>query len=242
MKLWKKILLALAALVVLAIIVGGAGVWLLTKFAGSRDRYAKMSEAQLKEAIAKDPKNIEPHRYLGLYYSLKANRCQSAVEQKDLYRASNKEYKAAYDLGTDQSRGYVLQYLAWAAWRAGDKAAAGRYAGIMVKDTSTDWNHDNNIHHGHTILGLVAIGRGDVKTARSELTLSGAVTGSPQLKSVGPQMTLAKALLDRGDKEAVINYFAACEKFWRMDWGKLKKWTKMVRAGERPDFGGNLIY
>ena len=80
-----------------------------------------------------------------------------------------------------------------------------------------------------------------MRTARSELGLSGAVSGTPQLKSFGPQMTLAKALLEKGDREAAVNYFAACGKFWKMDWGKLKKWTRQVRAGEIPDFGGNLI-
>jgi len=55
-------------------------------------------------------------------------------------------------------------------------------------------------------------------------------------------MTLANDLLKTGEKDAVVEYFELCKKFWQMDFGKLDYWTAQVRAGELPDFGANLTY
>lgn len=40
------------------------------------------------------------------------------------------------------------------------------------------------------------------------------VVGSPQLKSFGPSMGLAKELVRDGEKEAVIEYLKLCAQFW----------------------------
>ena len=55
-------------------------------------------------------------------------------------------------------------------------------------------------------------------------------------------MTLAKALLEKGEKETVLEYFTLCSKFWKMDFGKLKEWSALVKQGEMPYFGANLLY
>lgn len=55
-------------------------------------------------------------------------------------------------------------------------------------------------------------------------------------------MSLAKDLLEKGEKQTVLEYFKKCAKFWKMDHGKLDSWAKQVESGETPDFGANLLY
>ncbi len=55
-------------------------------------------------------------------------------------------------------------------------------------------------------------------------------------------MSLAKDLLERGERETVLQYFELCRKFWQMGHDQLDQWTKDVNAGRIPDFGANLIY
>jgi len=95
---------------------------------------------------------------------------------------------------------------------------------------------------GHMVLGRVALKRGDVETAKRELLLAGATPGSPQLDSFGPNMSLAKDLLEKKQADTVIEYFALCGKFWKLEDGNLKRWSVLAKAGEMPDFGANLVY
>ncbi|MEM8947647.1 MAG: RNA polymerase subunit sigma-24, partial [Planctomycetota bacterium] len=65
---------------------------------------------------------------------------------------------------------------------------------------------------------------------------------SPQMDSFGPNMTLAKELLEKGEKEVVLEYFELCRTFWDMGHGRLDQWAKDVKAGNTPVFGPNLLY
>ncbi len=51
-------------------------------------------------------------------------------------------------------------------------------------------------------------------------------------------MDVAKALLERGEKEAVVRYFELCSQFWNSDRGmaKLAEWIELAMAGKIPDF------
>ena len=67
------------------------------------------------------------------------------------------------------------------------------------------------------------------------------------MNSFGPNMTLAKELIEKGEKDAVLQYLDLCAKFWKSgkespDGGELEKWKAQVRKGELPNFGANLWY
>jgi hypothetical protein len=66
--------------------------------------------------------------------------------------------------------------------------------------------------------------------------------GSPQMNSFGPNMQLAKALLEKGEKDVVLEYFKRCATFWKMGKSQLAGWTASVKTGEIPEFGANLNY
>ncbi len=98
------------------------------------------------------------------------------------------------------------------------------------------------VHNGHWVLGLLALDEGRLDEAKEHLRAAGKSNGSPLLGSFGPNMSLAKELLEKGEQPAVLEYFDSCRKFWGPGSGKLDEWTKDVHAGRIPDFGANLVY
>ena len=97
-------------------------------------------------------------------------------------------------------------------------------------------------HRANTILGLVAADRGDLDAAAQFLIASGKVATSPVLGSFGPNMSLAQALLKKGQPQPVLEYFQLCSAFWKMGKDRLDQWTSDVKAGDMPNFGASLLY
>ena len=112
----------------------------------------------------------------------------------------------------------------------------------MAPDYRQDWNYGNAIHKANIALGRVALRRGDRALAARHLLEAGRTPGSPQLDSFGPNMILARELVEQGEREAVLEYLRLCGDFWQMDMGKLAFWKSKVSAGEKPTFASNLLY
>jgi hypothetical protein len=132
------------------------------------------------------------------------------------------------------------------AFEAGDMSTAQTYAQRVLDDASRlRFDYGNAIHKGNLVLGRIAVREGRIADAVKFLRASVEMSGSPSLNSFGPNMTLAKDLLENGDPratEAVLAYFELCRKFWTLGNAKLDYWTDEVRAGRVPDFGANLLY
>ena len=127
----------------------------------------------------------------------------------------------------------------------GENDRAARFAHkllALAKSYPGDWNYGNAIHHGHLVLGRVALAAGDLEAARTELLEAGRTPGSPQLNSFGPNMRLANDLLAAGEARAVREYFDLCRNFWKMGSQHLDRWSEDIAAGRAPKFGPNLLY
>jgi hypothetical protein len=96
-------------------------------------------------------------------------------------------------------------------------------------------------HNAHMILGRIAVEEGRIDEAKKHLLAAGSTQGSPVLGSFGPSMTLANALLEKGEQEVVLQYFELCRKFWYRK-EQLDEWIKDINAGRIPEFRGHLIY
>ena len=105
-----------------------------------------------------------------------------------------------------------------------------------------DWNYGNAIHKANLYKGLIALEYGKPDEAAAFLHASGNTPGSPQLDTFGPNMLLAKALLDHGHKQVVLEYIEQLRDFWGMHDGKLDQWKAQIENGENPNFGANLKY
>ena len=111
----------------------------------------------------------------------------------------------------------------------------------FAKRYPKDVNYGNAIHHGNILLGRLWLGFGQTKEAKEHLIQAGKTQGSPRLNSFGPDMSLAKELLELGEEKVVMEYFKLCRKFWKMDNGRLDLWIMLVKEGKIPDFGENLL-
>jgi len=67
-------------------------------------------------------------------------------------------------------------------------------------------------------------------------------SGSPALGTFGPSMSLAKALLEKGQVDVVLTFFDLCKAFWTAHPEVLDGWSDTVRKGGIPNFGANLNY
>jgi hypothetical protein len=152
------------------------------------------------------------------------------------------------DLGqatNETERFYALNRAAKNALAEGKKADARKYAEELARLApayTNDWNYGNAIQDANLVLGRLALDEGKIDEAKKRLLASADSNGSPQMNSFGPNVALARDLLEKGEKEVVLEYFARCTKFWKMDGDKLKEWTEAVKKGATPDFGGNLTY
>jgi tetratricopeptide (TPR) repeat protein len=138
-----------------------------------------------------------------------------------------------------------LPDLAKRAFDAGEIEKAKAYSTQLLQmapEYPKSWNYGNAIFYSNFVLGEVSLQQGNVAQASQYLLASGATPGSPTLVSFGPNMTLAKELLEKGQSDVVLQYLALCKNFWKADHGKLDEWSDTVRSGGTPDFTSNLSY
>jgi len=141
--------------------------------------------------------------------------------------------------------------LAVAALEAGQVDAARKHAGeALAANTDTrNWNYGNVVHDMNQVLGRAALRAGNRAEARRALLAAGATPGSPQLDSFGPRFVLARELLDKGEKDVVLQYLDSVGKFWGHNDPKrperitlvvehrelLAKWKQEIAAGKTPN-------
>ena len=148
-------------------------------------------------------------------------------------------FEKGYQLYDEGNRFYNFRDVGWAALHAGEYERAEHVARWLLGVKAPDWDTGNKQHFGHIILGTISLRRGDVEAAKQELILAGKAPGSPQ-RIDGGNMFLAKELLEKGEKEAVLRYLQLC------GWGlfgyfRCRGWKKAIKRDEIPDFGDNLI-
>ena len=156
--------------------------------------------------------------------------------------------KALKELATapsEEEKFYALNDAAKQSFELGKIDDARKFANdllTLAQKFQKDWNYGNAIQDGNLVLGRIALKEGKVDEARQRLLEAGKSRGSPQMNSFGPNMSLARDLLEKGERETVLQYFDLCRKFWEMGQSKLDRWTEDVKADRMPEFGANLVY
>ena len=135
---------------------------------------------------------------------------------------------------TEENRFYALDAAAKESFVTGKIEEARNYAQelmTLLPKYKGDWNYGNAIQDANLVLGRIAMREVNAEAAKKYLIAAGKSPGSPQMDSFGPNMTLAKDLLEKGERDTVLEYFMLCRKFWKMDYGKLDKWMHEVMDG-----------
>jgi len=146
---------------------------------------------------------------------------------------------------TEKKRFYALDAAAKTSFEIGKIDEASNYAvelRLLLPKFKGNWNYGNAVQDTYIVMGRIALREHRDEDAKRCLIAAGHSPGSPQMDTVGPNMSLAEALLGKGERETVLQYFELCRKFWRMDRGRLDAWRDQVKAGRIPDFGDDLLY
>jgi len=190
-----------------------------------------------------------------LCFTLALAQGAQAQQERD-YKAEAVQFLASHEPQLQQlqptdhpsKRMHLLRHLAPAALSAGDAAKATAYANELLAlgeklKTSLGFGpglYGDAAHIGNLVLGRLALLGGDVGKAKEHLLAAGRVPGSPTLKSFGPNMLLASELIEKGERDAAVEYLDLCAKFWEMQGGKIEGWKGVIREGGMPNFGQNL--
>lgn len=193
----------------------------------------ELAKDSLQKAHTLDPKNPKWPATLGQLYSLDMI-SNSLNAKREAAKKALEQLELAYKLSTDRAQDALLKPLANAALEAQETTKAKMYAKKMLSQIGSDWNSGNKIHYGNIILGKIALASDDVEEAKQRLLKAGKTSGSPQLNSFGPDMTLAKKLLQKGEKEVVLEYLTLCSKFWKLGKDRLAKWSEIVKNDQTP--------
>ena len=128
------------------------------------------------------------------------------------------------------------------SFAAGKVADAQKYAQelmTLLPGFRQDQEYGNAAHDANLTLGRIAVREGRMDDAKRHL-IESVRTPSGRQMDYGPNLSLANDLLEKGERQAVLDYFALCKKFW--NYGRLDEWSQQVKEGKIPDFGRNLAY
>lgn len=108
------------------------------------------------------------------------------------------------------------------------------------KDDS-DVIYGSAFYDSHIVLGRIDLINGKSELAIEHLFEAAKTPGDSALASFGPNMCLAKELLEKGYNKPVVTFLIGCKRFWKFEEGKIDKWLNEINAGLTPDFGLNLM-
>jgi hypothetical protein len=131
-----------------------------------------------------------------------------------------------------------LPNLAMLAFQAGELDKAEQYARQTLAEPSDMFD---SVHAGNTVLGLIALKNDDIAGAGTYLLAAARTKGRSILDRWGPNLALAKAMLDRGQNDIVLEYFQLCKSFVTKN-PKLDDWIAMLKGGRAPDLSHEYLW
>jgi tetratricopeptide (TPR) repeat protein len=206
----------------------------------------KQSEELMERAYAIKPTTHDIASFLAGLYWRDARHSSTSEQVASMAAKSLKVFEQALDDTHDpRERLNDLPDAAQAAFEAGEYERAATYSKEELGVAGQPGYGENNadaIHYGNIVLGRIALRQGDVTAASAYLLKAAEIRGNPHLDTFGPNMMLAKELLEKGERKSVLEYFDLCGKFWADNDKKLDQWRSAVTSGSDPDFAANLRY
>ncbi len=192
------------------------------------------AEKLLLAGKALQPKNPDWCERLAHLYSL------GVSELSDLENAEKalSEQERAVTLTKASDKFYLQIDLPALAFKAGQVEKASRYANHILRHMPRSLADDQKSdakHSAHAVLGRIALLAGAIESAKSHLRASAEVPGSNSLNISGPDFALAREMLEKNEREAVLAFLERCEVFWQNENGRLAKWRAEIVSSVVPD-------
>ena len=108
-----------------------------------------------------------------------------------------------------------------------------KYASKLLRENS---GSGDAIYAGNLILAQIALDNNDVATAKRYLLQAAATPGARRIELNGLDVSVARVLFDRGEKDAVLEYLHQGRSLWPQGAQLITRWETAIRAGRRPNF------
>ncbi len=134
-------------------------------------------------------------------------------------------------------RVFFLVKAARVALEIRNEAKAEAYAREILATPDLAAKCGEGVYCGNHVLGMLALKRGDVASAKRYLIESAKTPASwaPLNWPIPPDTSLAYALVGLGEREAVCEYLDLCKVFAQKD-AMIESWKAAIRAGSTPKF------
>jgi len=161
-----------------------------------------------------------------------------ALEHYERALTINKKERS---LMRERDRSLLLPKLAQTALDVGKLDKAKTYAAELVLEYGREPDEDSGFnqaaHDGNIILGHVALKEGDIAKAKEQLLIAGGALKLTNTEYALPEMSLAQELLEKNEKDIVIEYLQICAKYSKAYSAEFKKWEQMIKQGKKPKLG-----
>ncbi len=196
-------------------------------------------EALLIRAQEIEPDNPKWAERLGINY---LKRLLTAPSRDLALKALQQFEKALKDTTGEKERFHLAIHLAKCAIEAEEFAKARTYAEQLLKkapDLKDHPDYARAFHQGNVTLGRLALAEGNVRKAKKMLLTAAQPPDYSDKHSFVPDVVLARKLLEKGEKDAVITYLQACRTFWTIGTDRLNGWVAEIKEAAIPDFDVN---
>lgn len=183
-----------------------------------------LGERWLRRARELDPSDLEWNAPLGNAIRQRAQRTNDPTGKLRLFAE-------AYTLLPDNAKPGIRAEMAVAEFAAGDDASTERDARAMVDSPSSPFEYNL----GQTLLGRVAVARGNVAEGNERLLASIKPPAKFKNPVFEPNMTLAQDVYDAGDHDAVVQFLEASSTVWKFDRGRIDRMISYVKKAPSVD-------
>ena len=117
------------------------------------------------------------------------------------------------------------------------------YAAKLLREHGQSGDPENGyaVYAGNLILSQAALDKNNNAAAGKYLLQAATSLGVREVADNGPDMTVARVLIERGDKDTVIEYLRRCRNLWPKGAPLLDRWQTQIRNGRTPNFNNRTI-
>ena len=108
-----------------------------------------------------------------------------------------------------------------------------KYAEKLLRENGAS---GDAVYAGNLILAQAALDNNDIANASRYMLQAATTTGSRRIQQNGLDMSVARILFDRGEKDAVLEYVHRGRELWPQGAQALGRIESAIRAGRRPNF------
>jgi len=206
----------------------------------SRPKHVELSEELAARAVSLEPNDPYALWTLLQVLSVEVDTAETPEQKLGGEKKVYGLFQHFNDIAVDPGyRTLLLPVLANLAFEIKDDEAAKTYAtqALDVAVQRSDMIQGiavgpQAIHDANDVLGRIALHDGNVKQAKEYLLKASATPGGGIMGTLGPRMLLAQELLDRGERDIVLEYLEKIKTSWKSGATQLDHWMIAIRKGK----------